>query len=145
MPKLPRDSEVEVRVDGTGDLFEHVLTLEQRRELFEHPGTVLVAVVELTAISYTGHAEIEGKSPRVKLRVTAAEAARNRADEDALYRAKAAMWRAREMDGTLDELGNGPRAAAPMLDEAFAGHPTDAEFQAARAAKRTRDLHNAPR
>ncbi|MEC3995064.1 hypothetical protein VSR01_16585 [Actinacidiphila sp. DG2A-62] len=145
MPKLPADSEIEVRLDSAASLFEHVLTLAQRRDLFEYPGRTVVAIMELTSVSYTGHAESEDKPPRVKLRVTAAEPAQTKQEEDALLRAKAAMWRARRMDGTLDEVGGGPRQAALLLDEDFAAYPTDAEFRRAESAKRTRDMHNAAR
>lgn len=145
MPKLPRGTEVEVRLDSAAPLLDEVLTLEQRRDLFEYPGRTVVAVMELSSVSYTGHADTEDKPPRVKLRVTSVEAAVTAVEEDALRRAMAAMWRAREMDGTLDSIGQGPRQAAPILDEAFAGYPDDAEVRRAQAAKRTRDMHNAPR
>ncbi|MER8158124.1 hypothetical protein [Streptomyces sp. NPDC094472] len=138
MPKLPKHQIPEVKLDSAAGFIENSLTDEQRRGLFENPGMVVVAIVELTSKSYTGHADGEEKDPQVKLRVTGAEAARNDDEAAALLEAKRAMWRARRMDGTLDEIGNGPRNAENLLDTAFGAYPSEAEYRAQEAEKAAR-------
>lgn len=138
MPKLPKDAIPEVKLDAGAAFLEVALSREQRRGLFENPGQVVVAIVELSSTSYTGHADGEEKKPSVKLRVTAAEVARDEEEAAALLEAKRAMWRARRMDGTLDEIGNGPRRADNILDSAFAGYPSEGEYQEREAAKASR-------
>lgn len=138
MPKLPKDAIPEVKVDAGAAFLEVALSREQRRGLFENPGQVVVAIVELSSTSYTGHADGEEKKPSVKLRITAAEVAKDDEEAAALLEAKRAMWRQRRIDGTLDEVGNGPRRADNILDSAFAGYPSEAEFQAGEQAKAAR-------
>jgi hypothetical protein len=138
MPKLPKFAVPEVKLDAGAAAVEISLTTEQRRGLFETPGTTVVAIVELTSKSYTGHAEDEEKDPQVKVRVTACEVARTDDEAAALLEAKRAMWRARRMDGTLDEIGNGPRRADNLLDEAFGAYPSEDEYKAQEAAKSSR-------
>lgn len=142
MPKLPKFAVPEVKLDAGAAAVEISLTTEQRRGLFETPGTTVVAIVELTSKSYTGHAEDEEKDPQVKVRVTACEVARTDDEAAALLEAKRAMWRARRMDGTLDEIGNGPRRADNLLDDAFGAYPSEDEYKAQEAAKsaRTREF-----
>ncbi|AZM46604.1 hypothetical protein DMB38_12960 [Streptomyces sp. WAC 06738] len=111
------------------DDFEAALSTEQRRGLFEQPGRVVVAIVELTSKQYTGHADGEEKAPEVKLRVTGCEVGRSDDEAASLLDAKRAMWRARRMDGTLDEIGQGTRDAEAVLDGAFGGYPTEAEYK----------------
>ncbi|MEU8723556.1 hypothetical protein [Streptomyces antimycoticus] len=135
MPKLPKHQIPEVKLDSAAASIEGALTTEQRRGLFENPGMVVVAIVELTSKSYTGHADGEEKDPQVKLRVTGAEAARSDDEAAALLEAKRAMWKARRMDGTLDEIGNGPRNAENLLDNAFGAYPSEAEYRAQEAEK----------
>lgn len=81
MPKLGPADVPEVKLDAAAAAVEATMTREQRRGLFEKPGTVVYAIVELTSKSYTGHAEGEDKDPQVKVRVTGCEVARS--DEDA--------------------------------------------------------------
>ncbi|MEU9792927.1 hypothetical protein AB0E27_20255 [Streptomyces sparsogenes] len=138
MPKLPKHQLPEVKLDSAAASIEGALTAEQRRGLFENPGMVVVAIVELSSKSYTGHADGEEKDPQVKLRVTGCEVARSDDEAAALLEAKRAMWRARRMDGTLDEIGNGPRNAENLLDAAFAGYPSEAEYRAQEAEKSAR-------
>ncbi|WP_406000721.1 hypothetical protein [Streptomyces sp. NBC_00829] len=135
MPKLAPTQAPEVKLDSAAAAVEASLTTEQRRGLFENPGTVVVAIVELTSKSYTGHAEGEEKEPQVKVRVTGCEAARSDAEAATLLEAKRAMWRARRMDGTLDEVGPGPRDPEQVLGDAFGSYPSEAEYQAHQRAR----------
>ncbi|MCT2591102.1 hypothetical protein LHJ74_14490 [Streptomyces sp. N2-109] len=138
MPKLDKTQIPEIKLDTAAASIEGSLSAEQRRGLFESPGTVVVAIVELTSKSYTGHADGEEKDPQVKVRVTGAEVARTDEEAASLLEAKRAMYRGRRMDGTLDEIGNGPRGAENVLAREFAGYPTEAEFRAAEAEKQAR-------
>lgn len=138
MPKLPKDQMVEVKLDAAAGLVEVALSDEQRRDLFENPGKTVVAIVELSSVTYTGHAKGEDKLPQVKLRVSGCEVGRDDEEEAALLEAKRAMWRNRRMDGTLDEIGNGPRKAGVLLESSFAGYPSEAEFRAAEREKEER-------
>lgn len=138
MPKLSPADVPEVKLDSTAASVEVTLTREQRRGLFERPGTSVVAIVELTSKSYTGHAEGEDKDPQVKLRVTSCEAARNDEDAASLRAAARAMWRGRQMEGTLDEIGTGPQSPGATLDAAMTGKPTEDELKAHLRAKEER-------
>ncbi|MGW1939000.1 hypothetical protein [Streptomyces goshikiensis] len=128
MPKLAPTQAPEVKLDTAAAAVEASLSVEQRRGLFERPGTTVVAIVELTSKSYTGHAEGEEKEPQVKVRVTGCEVARSDAEAATLLEAKRAMWRARRMDGTLDEVGPGPRDAESVIADAFVEYPTEREY-----------------
>lgn len=145
MPKLAKDQIPIVKLDTAAGLIEVTLTAEQRRGLFEVPGTVVVAVVELTSKQYTGHADGEDKEPEVKVRITGCEVARTDEEAAALLGAKRAMWRSRRMDGTLDEIGNGPRRADTVLDDAFGAYPSEDEYQQHERAKRDRERSHQPR
>lgn len=138
MPKLSPADAPEIKLDAAAAAIEASLTREQRRGLFEKPGTTVVAIVELTSKSYTGHAEGEEKEPQVKVRVTGCEVARSDDDAASLLEAKRAMWRSRRMDGTFDEVGNGPQRPDAALAEAMATKPTEAEFKAAERAREER-------
>ncbi|NUK22041.1 hypothetical protein [Streptomyces lunaelactis] len=129
MPKLNPAQAPEVKLDSAAAAVEASLTRDQRRGLFEKPGTVVVAIVELTSKSYTGHAEGEEKEPQVKVRVTGCEVARSDAEAATLLEAKRAMWRARRMDGTLDEVGPGPRDPEQVIGNTFDSYPSEAEYQ----------------
>ena len=129
MPKLSPAQAPEVKLDSAAAAVEASLTRDQRRGLFEKPGTTVVAIVELTSKTYTGHAEDEDKDPQVKVRVTGCEVARSDAEAATLLEAKRAMWRARRMDGTLDEVGPGPRDPEQVIDDAFASYPSEAEYR----------------
>lgn len=138
MPKLSKDDVPEVKLDSAGQYLEVALTKEQRRGLFERPGTVVVAIVELTSKSYTGHAEGEEKSPQVKVRLTGCEAARDDDEANALLEAKRSMYRKRRMDGTLDEIGTDPMGDAEnVLQAVFGGYPSEREFQQHRDSQRS--------
>jgi hypothetical protein len=145
MPKLAKHQVPVVKLDSAAGLIEITLTADQRRGLFEAPGTVVVAVVELTSKQYTGHADGEDKEPEVKVRITGCEVARTDDEAAALLEAKRAMWRSRRMDGTLDEIGNGPRRADLVLDDAFGAYPSEDEYQANERAKRERELSHQAR
>lgn len=140
MPKLPRDAEVAVRLDSVATEIAASLSEEQARGLWERPGSGVVAIVELRSVSYQGHADGEEKPPQVKLRVVGAEVARTGEDERSLREAHRAMWRARKMDGTLDEVGPGPRGPGGSLAEVTGAAPSEEEYQEHRrqAAARAR-------
>ncbi|MFF8953858.1 hypothetical protein ACF09I_34430 [Streptomyces sp. NPDC014940] len=130
MPKLGPAEVPEVKLDGAAAPIEASMSREMRRALFEKPGRTVYAIVALTSKSYTGHAEGEDKKPQVKLRVTECEVARTDEDALALADAKAAMYRGRQMDGTLDEVGEGPMRPETQLAEIKASHPTEDELKA---------------
>ncbi|MDT0472978.1 hypothetical protein RM863_12675 [Streptomyces sp. DSM 41014] len=129
MPKLTPADNPEVKLDSAAVLIEASLTREQRRGLFEKPGTVVYAIVELTSKSYTGHAEDEDKPPQVKVRVTGCEVARNDEDARSLIEARRAMYRGRQIDGTFDEVGKGPIHPGNPLAEMAATKPTEGELK----------------
>ncbi|MFW3473615.1 hypothetical protein ACN24M_20345 [Streptomyces microflavus] len=139
MPKLDKDAEVELKLDGAAPPLQTSTTQMQRRGLFEHPGMTVFAIVELTSKSYTGHADGEEKQPQVKVRVTGAEVAQT--DEQALMVAEVmrAMYRHRKMNGTLDEIGPGSRDVEGAVSEALGNMPTENDFEAHQAAKRARN------
>ncbi|HEY9369154.1 hypothetical protein [Streptomyces sp.] len=138
MPKLSPHQAPEVKLDSAAASVEASLTVDQRRGLFEKPGTTVVAIVELTSKSYTGHADGEEKEPQVKVRVTGCEVARSDGEAATLLEAKRAMWRARRMDGTLDEVGPGPRDPEHVIGDAFAEYPSEAEYRAHERAREQR-------
>ncbi|MFB7711633.1 hypothetical protein [Streptomyces sp. NPDC056105] len=129
MPKLSPADVPEVKLDSAAASIEASLPREVRRGLFEKPGTTVVAIVELTSKSYTGHAEGEEKDPQVKVRVTGCEVARSDEDAAALLDAKRAMWRDRQIEGTLDEIGQGPRRPDAALLDITATKPTEDQLK----------------
>lgn len=139
MPKLAKDAVPEIKIDAGAAALEISLTTEQRRGLFEAPGTTVYAIVALTSKSYTGPADGEDKDPQVKVRVTECEVARTDEEAASLAEAKRAMWRNRRIEGTLDEIGNGSRDAGSVLDASFAGYPSEAELQQAERAREERN------
>ena len=145
MPKLAKHEVPEAKLDSGAAAIDAALTAAQKQGLFERPGSTVFAIVELTSVSYTGHADDEGKTPQVKLRVHRAEVARDDEEAASLAEAQRAMYRRRRMDNTFDEVGAGPQGAATILDADFAGYPTEDQYAEDQARKRTRDLHNAPR
>lgn len=128
MPKLANTEVPEVKLDTAAVLIEASLTREQRRGLFEKPGTVVYAIVELTSKAYTGYAEGEDKPAQVKVRVTGCEVARTDEDAEALVEARRAMYRGRQIDGTFDEVGKGPLRPGDSLGDLAAAKPTEAEL-----------------
>jgi hypothetical protein len=132
MPKLNPADVPTIKLDSAAGAIEVSLTREMRRALFEKPGRVVFAIVELTSKSYTGHAEQEDKDPEVKVRVTSCEVARSDEDAAALADAKRAMWRGRQIDGTLDEVGEGPQRPDAALLDVTASKPTEDELKAHR-------------
>jgi hypothetical protein len=141
MPKLSPADIPEVKLDSAAAHIEASLSREQRRGLFEKPGTTVYAIVALTSKSYTGHADGEDKDPQVKLRVTECEVARSDEDAAALADAKRAMWRGRQIDGTLDEVGEGPQRPDAALLDVVTSKPTEDELREhkRRMEKRRRD------
>lgn len=129
MPKLSPADVPEVKLDSAAAAVEASMTREQRRGLFEKPGTVVYAIVELTAKTYTGHAEGEDKPPQVKVRITGAEVARTDEDAAALVEARRAMYRGRQIDGTFDEVGQGPMRPDASLADLMATKPTEGELK----------------
>ncbi len=130
MPKLSPADVPEVKLDSAAVAIEASMTREQRRGLFEKPGTVVYAIVELTSKSYTGHAEGEEKPPQVKVRVTGCEVARTDEDAEKLIEGRRAMYRGRQIDGTFDEVGKGPIHPGAALDELTASKPSEDELRA---------------
>ncbi|MFI0236365.1 hypothetical protein [Streptomyces sp. NPDC016845] len=129
MPKLSPADVPEVKLDSASAAIEATMTRDMRRGLFEKPGKVVFAIVELTSKSYTGHAEDEDKDPQVKVRVTSCEVARSDEDAAALADAKRAMWRGRQIDGTLDEVGEGPQRPDAALLDVTVTKPTEDELK----------------
>ncbi|MEU7381523.1 hypothetical protein AB0A91_16275 [Streptomyces sp. NPDC042207] len=129
MPKLSPADVPEVKLDTAAAAIEASLSREMRRGLFEKPGKVVFAIVELTSKSYTGHAEGEDKDPQVKVRVTSCEVARSDEDAAALADAKRAMWRGRQIDGTLDEVGEGPQRPDAALLDVTRSKPSEDELK----------------
>jgi hypothetical protein len=145
MPKLAKHQVPEIKLDGGNAAIDNAFTVLQKQGLFERPGTVMFAIVELTSVAYTGHADGEEKSPHVKVRVSRAEVARDDDEAASLAEAARAMYRRRRMDNTLDEVGAGPQGAEDILASDFAGYPSEEQFKEHKERQRTRDLHNAPR
>ncbi|MFF9124385.1 hypothetical protein ACF09J_13925 [Streptomyces sp. NPDC014889] len=129
MPKLSPADVPEVKLDSAAAAIEASMTRDMRRSLFEKPGKVVFAIVELTSKSYTGHAEDEDKDPQVKVRVTGCEVARSDDDAAALADAKRAMWRGRQIDGTLDEVGEGPQRPDAALLDVTRSKPSEDELK----------------
>jgi hypothetical protein len=140
MPKLAKDQVPEVKVDSSPGFLEVALTRDQRRGLFEAPGSIVVAIVEFASTSYTGHADGEDKKPHVKVRIIGAEVARDDEEAASLLEAKRAMYRRRKIDGTFDEVGPGPQGASAVLDAEFASYPTEDEYQQHQRAKEQQRL-----
>lgn len=135
MPKLPAHQTPEAKLDASAGYLDVALTRDQKRGAFEKPGTVVYAIVALTSTSYTGHADGEEKAPNVKFRITECEVAKDDEEAVTLAEAKRAMWRRRQMEGTLDEVGPGPRNAEAVLAERFATYPTEGEYEDHQRAK----------
>lgn len=133
MPKLGPADVPEVKLDSAAASVEASLSKAQRRGLFEKPGTTVFAIVELTSKSYTGYVDTEDKDPQVKVRVTRCEVARSDEDAAALADAARAMWRGRQIDGTLDEVGEGPQRPDAALLDVTRTKPTEADLKAHRA------------
>ncbi|SDL33711.1 MULTISPECIES: hypothetical protein [Streptomyces] len=130
MPKIDNEAEVEVKVDSGAGFLQMALTADQRRGLFERPGTSVFAIVQLTSKSYTGHADGEDKDPQVKVRITLAEVAQDDRQAQLVAEVMRAMMRRRKMNDTLDELGPGAHDAEDAVADALAEHPTESEYQA---------------
>jgi hypothetical protein len=129
MPKLGPADIPEVKLDSAAAAVEASMTPDQRRGLFEKPGTVVYAIVELTSKSYTGHAEGEEKPAQVKVRVTGCEVARTDEDAKSLIEARRAMYRGRQIDGTFDEVGKGPIHPDAQLGALTASKPTEDQLR----------------
>ena len=129
MPKLSPADVPEIKLDAAAAAVEASMTRDQRRGLFEKPGTVVYAIVELTSKAYTGYAEGEEKPAQVKVRVTGCEVARTDEDAAALVEARRAMYRGRQIDGTFDEVGQGPMRPDAALLDVTATKPTEDELR----------------
>ncbi|OPC79957.1 hypothetical protein B4N89_02445 [Embleya scabrispora] len=106
------------------------LTDAQARGLFTYLTTSTLIVAEVRAYRRDEDVENDKKPASVTLRIVQAEAAFDRAEQETLRKVMAAMYRRRWMAGTIDELGDGPDDPAVLLEEAFAGHPTEEEYRA---------------
>ena len=138
MPKLPTHQTPEAKLDTAAGHIDVALNRDQKRGAFEKPGTVVYAIVALTSTSYTGHADGEDKPPHVKFRITECEVAASDEEAVTLAEAKRAMWRRRQMEGTLDEVGPGPHSVEDVLGEAFAGYPSEDEYREHQRAQEDR-------
>lgn len=136
MPKLTPDQVPAVKVDSAGMSLEISLTPEQRRELFDHPGKEVIGIIRFASTTYTGHAASEEKDPTVKVRAITAEMARDPEQEAALSDAQRAMYRKREIEGTLDAVGNGPRDVDAVLHATTASYPDEDALRAHRDRSR---------
>lgn len=145
MPKLSKDEVPEVKLDSAAAFLEAALTEEQRRGLFERPGSSVVAIVQLTSKAYTGFAEGEDKTPQVKLRVTLAEAGRDDPQTNRLLEVMRAMMRRRKMDQTLDEIGPGAADAEQVVTDVLAEYPSEREYEVHERSKRARRTSHLPR
>lgn len=132
MPKLQPNQTPEAKLDSAAGFIDAALSRDQKRGAFEKPGTVMYAIVAFTSTSYTGHADGEEKPPTVKFRITECEVARSDDDAAALADAKRAMWRGRQIDGTLDEVGEGPQRPDVALLDVTRDKPTEEELKAHR-------------
>lgn len=139
--ELYEDKLPEVKLDSGGAAIEGSLTEEQRRSLHAHPGTRVVALVELTSVTVTRHADGEQKAPQVKVRVSLAEVARDAKQTNALREVHRAMYRDRKIAETLDEAGdfNNPEDAVAA---ALASMPTEGDFRAHQSARAARQRAN---
>lgn len=129
MPKLPKDADVDAKLDSDATAIDQALTDAQKRALWEQPGLVTYAIVAVQATTYTGHAPTVGKTPTIKLRITGAEVAMDENEVATLAEAQRAMFRRRQMNGTLDEVGQGPQDPGSILAADFAGYPTETEYK----------------
>ncbi|MFI5809284.1 hypothetical protein [Streptomyces sp. NPDC051561] len=137
MPKLSREQDVEVKLDGGAAGLHAAIPEELRRGLFERPGASIFAVVQLRATSYTGHAEGEDKDATVKLRITLAEVGSDDRQSKYLAEIMRAMMRRRKVEGTLDaESGLADHDVEIAVAEALATMPTEAEYAAHTAQQR---------
>lgn len=132
MPKLAKDQVPVIKIDSAGMSLEISLTPEQRQELFEHPGKTIIGIVRFASCTYTGHAASEEKDPSVKVRAVVAEMARDEEQAAFLADAQRAMYRKREIENTLDSVGNGPRDVGSVLDAGTAGYPDEDALKAHR-------------
>lgn len=139
MPKLGKHQAVEAKLD-TGSGFIHAaIPDEMRRGLFERPGASVFAIVQLTSVSYTGHADDEEKDAQVKLRVTLCEVGLDDRRAAQLTEIMRALHRERQIEGTLDaQDGIADRDVEIAVSEALATMPTEAEYDAWHEGKRGR-------
>jgi hypothetical protein len=136
MPRLGKEEVPALKLDGYAETLEDAMPYRLRRELFEHPGRTVLAVVELHSVTYTGHAAGEGKDPHVKVRLGLVEVARDEHQTKLLAEVQRAMFRRREMAGSLDELGLGAHALETAAAEFGAAHPTEDEYRQSQRDKR---------
>ncbi|AAR29704.1 hypothetical protein VWBp14 [Streptomyces phage VWB] len=130
MPKIGKHDPVEVKLD-TGAAFVHAaIPEEMRRGLWERPGTSVFAVVQLSSVSYSGHADGEDKEAQVKVRVTLCEVARDNHRVAQLTEILRALHRERQMNGTLDGQDGIAEADVEIaVSEALATMPTEDEYE----------------
>ncbi|MFJ8755644.1 hypothetical protein [Streptomyces cyaneofuscatus] len=139
MPKLPKDQDVEVKLDSGAVGLHAAIPEGLRRALFERPGTSIFGVVQLRATSYTGHADGEDKDAVVKLRITLAEVALDDPQTKQVAEIMRAMMRRRKIEGTLDaESGLADRDVELAVADALASMPTEDDYEAHQMRERQR-------
>ncbi|EFE74542.1 hypothetical protein K7395_24880 [Streptomyces filamentosus] len=139
MPKLPKDQDVEVKLDSGAVGLHAAIPEELRRALFERPGSSIFGVVQLRATSYTGHADGEDKDAVVKLRITLAEVALDDPQTKQVAEIMRAMMRRRKVEGTLDaESGLADRDVELAVADALASMPTEDDYEAHQMRERQR-------
>ena len=129
MPKLGKHQAVEAKLDSGSAMVHAAIPDEMRRGLFERPGAAVFAVVQLTSVSYTGHADDEEKTAQVKLRATLCEVALDDRRRDQLTEIMRALHRERQIEGTLDgQDGIAAHDVEIAVSEALATMPTEDEY-----------------
>lgn len=119
-----------IKLDSAGAAaLSEGITDAQARDLFATLTSGTMLIVEVRSIARDEDVDNEKRPAAVKLRIVGAEAAFDRVEADALRRTMRAMFRRRQMAGTIDELGDGPEEPAEILDDAFEDHPTEAEYR----------------
>lgn len=139
MPKIGKHQAVEVKLDGAAAFVHAAIPEEMRRGLWERPGASVFAVVQLSSVSYTGHADGEDKDAQVKLRITLCEVGLDDRRVAQLTEILRALHRERQMHGTLDaQDGIAEHDVEIAVSEALATMPTEPEFEAWHEQRRGR-------
>ncbi|MGO4630537.1 hypothetical protein AB4225_06270 [Streptomyces sp. 2RAF24] len=139
MPKIGKHDAVEVKLDSASAFVHAAIPDEMRRGLWERPGASVFAVVQLSSVSYTGHADGEEKDAQVKVRVTLCEVGLDDRRAAQLTEIMRALHRERQIEGTLDgQDGIADRDVEIAVSEALATMPTEVEYEVWRERRRAR-------
>ncbi|MFF5285221.1 hypothetical protein [Streptomyces sp. NPDC013171] len=137
MPRIGKHDAVEVKLDSGSAFVNAAIPEEMRRGLWERPGASVFAVVQLSSVSYTGHADGEEKDAQVKVRVTLCEVGLDNRRAAQLTEIMRALHRERQIEGTLDaQDGIADRDVEIAVSEALATMPTEAEYEMWREERR---------